>query len=511
MRVLSVLTCVALGFLVGHYFTKNEWVQSSVVKKNSKKLSDLLRIIEDNYVDAIGLDSLTEYAINSVLEKLDPHSSYTPAADTELELSGIKGGFDGIGVSFYIFDDSVVVENTMPQGPAHQAGIQAGDRLIGLDGAPFFPKESRQVIDKLRGEKGSVVKLDVFRNSKTFTVSLYRNSIVTSSIEAAFLVKGDLGYIKLSRFSASSHSELQDKIIKLKKQGMRRLILDLQGNTGGLLDQAIKIADDFLPEPSLILFTQGKNPRNDSRYFANRTGVFEKGELWVLIDENSASASEILAGALQDNDRAVLVGRRSYGKGLVQRPITLQDGSMLKITVSRYFTPTGRSIQKPYTSRQNYNNDLLGRYESGEYFDPDSVKYDSSNAYKTKSGKLVFGGGGISPDVFVPKDTTQYSKDFFELYAKSVVREVAAREAARLGSMNAETFLKQYEFNDLALLRKTAAKVGIALDSLKSVSTLIASQVKAQIGRVKYGDEFFYRVFLQRDAIFNKALQVAGD
>ncbi len=509
MRPLFIFVLVAVSMTIGYYLPQLT-IDNSQLRRNTKKISDLLRIIDEYYVDAVDADNLTEEGIKAILHKLDPHSSYVSSMDTQLEMAHIKGGFEGIGVSFYIFADSVVVENTLPDGPARRAGILPGDRMIAVDGEPFFPKETREVIEKLRGEKGSRVEVEVFRQALggSLKFALSRGSIATSAIEAAFMLSDNLGYIRLSKFSSNCSQEVRERLIDLKNKGMTKLIFDVQGNGGGLLDQAILIADEFLTDSKLIVYTQGKNARNDRRYFAKNSGAFENGDIWVLIDESSASASEILAGALQDNDRAVLVGRRTFGKGLVQRPVTFEDGSMLKITVSRYYTPSGRCIQKPYTSHEAYSTDLLKRIETGEYFLADSIKHDSTQTYKTQKGRIVFGGGGISPDFFVAKDTSSYTPLIGEIFAKSIVREVAAQEAKRL-QMDENTFIQSYQFDNFKLLSKIAAQVGTDMSTLKSIPPVLASQIKAQIARVKYGEDAFYKAYLQRDPVFNKALQLS--
>ncbi len=514
---LSLIVLVAVSMWVGFSISYLPFFgPSSKVERNTRKIGELLRLIDENYVDAVDIDSLSQDAIMAFLERLDPHSSYSPPSEAKLETAYIKGGFDGIGISFYLFDDTVVVENTLPGGSAERKGLRPGDRLVEVDGKNFVHKDSREVMEALRGQKGSTVAIKVVRPglSQPLSWELERGPIATSAVEVAFMPIPKVGYIRLSRFSSDSHREVRRSIASLKSQGMETLIFDLQGNGGGLLDQAINIADEFLAGQPLIVYTQGKNPSSDSEFYARNTGTFEQGTLLVLIDEGSASASEIVAGALQDNDRATLIGRRTFGKGLVQRPVMMEDGSMLKITVSRYYTPSGRSIQKPYTSRKEYSHELLSRYESGEYFSQDSVKYDSANSFRTKNGRRVFGGGGISPDVFVPKDTSNFTPWIARILQKSVVRETAVRLSQTIpASTDLETFVNNYKLSerDWQVFWQVARQVEIQPPTeINSYLSFIEHQIKSQIARLIWGDEGFYRIYLQKDEIFQKALQWAG-
>jgi carboxyl-terminal processing protease len=382
-------------------------------------LQEALDLIKDRYVDSVGIDSLQDDALQEVVNNLDPHSVYIPATDLGEVNEDIVGNFEGIGVEFNIFSDTVHVLYVIPNGPSDQAGVRTGDKILKVNDSSIVSKTlSSQAIKKLiRGKSGSQVKLTVLRDQTTQFLYVKRGTIPLPSMDAAYLLDSTAGYIKLNKFSETTYKEFMGAMEDLQKRGMKSLVLDLRGNGGGLLSQATAIADEFLDGDKLIVYTQGTNiPKQE--YKARKEGVFERGKLVVLVDELTASASEILAGALQDWDRATIVGRRSFGKGLVQEQYVLSDGSALRLTVARYYTPSGRSIQRPYDkgNKKVYMEEIYDRYENGEMLSADSMHFSKEHPYKTSGGRTVYGGGGIAPDVFVPIDSSLFIRSVTRLY-----------------------------------------------------------------------------------------------
>lgn len=420
---------VALGILIGSTLNfKNKAVYLNASSKEAK-IKRLLNYIEYDYVDKVNTDSLLDDAITNMLTKLDPHSVYISKNELKQVTETMQGKFVGIGVSFIINKDSVVVTNVIPEGPSKKAGVQDGDRIIIADNDTLYGpvllkkamvnstlnhsfEESRKissaVIETLKGEPGTSVTITVFRRSvhKKIEIPIIRGEVPIESVISSYLIDSTLGYININRFARTTFDEFKKALDSLKANGMKALVLDLRGNPGGFMDIAEKIVDEFLPDGNLIVFTKNKTGEVD-KFYATEKGDFETGHLYVLIDQNSASASEIVAGALQDNDRGTIVGRRSFGKGLVQQEMSLGDGSAVRLTTSRYYTPTGRSIQKPYKDEaiEKYNNDYLERIHNGELYFKDSIKINQKLKFTTPKGKVVYGGGGIIPDVFVPIDT----------------------------------------------------------------------------------------------------------
>ncbi|MBQ3260325.1 MAG: S41 family peptidase, partial [Alistipes sp.] len=375
----------------------------------SNKLTQTLSLIENSYVDSLSLDPIIEHVMPHIIEKLDPHSAYIPASEMQEMNEPLEGEFDGIGVVFNMATDTVIVLNVIPKGPSDKAGVRAGDRIIRINDSIVAGRKVPQgdVVKQLRGKRGTRVRLGIERQGigDLVDITVTRDAIPLHSIEASFMMTPKIGYIRLSQFARTSYAELKKALGELRGEGMEQLIFDLRGNTGGYLDQAIDIANEFLPKGALIVYTEDRN-RNQVKEFSDGKGGSTDLDVAVLIDEASASSSEILAGALQDNDRGVVVGRRSFGKGLVQRQVPFADGSALRITVARYFTPTGRSIQKPYTNGEGeeYESDIYKRYLNNEFFSADSIHFADSLRFVTPKGKVVYGGGGIMPDVFVPLD-----------------------------------------------------------------------------------------------------------
>lgn len=414
LLAICLIAGIAIGTFYANHFSGNKL---GIINTSSNKLNALLRIIDDQYVDTVNMGELVEEAMPQILSELDPHSSYIPAKDLEAVNADLKGSFSGIGIQFTIQNDTIHVNSVIQGGPSEKVGLMAGDRIVEVDDSAFVGKivTNSEAMKRLKGEKGSKVKLGVYRPGEKdllhFTV--IRGNIPVKSIDAAYMINEKVGYIKVNKFGETTYPELLIALAKLNQKNCEGLIVDLRGNTGGYMAAAIQMVNEFLPNNRLIVYTQGrKSPRED--YNSNGTGSNQKMPLVVLVDEGSASASEIFAGAIQDNDRGTIVGRRSFGKGLVQQPIEFSDGSAIRLTIARYYTPSGRCIQKPYEKGKEteYELDLLTRYEHGEFFSADSIKQDETEVYHTRLGRPVYGGGGIMPDIFVPQDTTGMTSYF---------------------------------------------------------------------------------------------------
>ena len=414
LLAICLIAGIAIGTFYANHFSGNKL---GIINTSSNKLNALLRIIDDQYVDTVNMGELVEEAMPQILSELDPHSSYIPAKDLEAVNADLKGSFSGIGIQFTIQNDTIHVNSVIQGGPSEKVGLMAGDRIVEVDDSAFVGKivTNSEAMKRLKGEKGSKVKLGVYRPGEKdllhFTV--IRGNIPVKSIDAAYMINEKVGYIKVNKFGETTYPELLIALAKLNQKNCEGLIVDLRGNTGGYMAAAIQMVNEFLPNNRLIVYTQGrKSPRED--YNSNGTGSNQKMPLVVLVDEGSASASEIFAGAIQDNDRGTIVGRRSFGKGLVQQPIEFSDGSAIRLTIARYYTPSGRCIQKPYEKgkESEYELDFLTRYEHGEFFSADSIKQDETEVYHTRLGRPVYGGGGIMPDIFVPQDTTGMTSYF---------------------------------------------------------------------------------------------------
>lgn len=414
LLAICLIAGIAIGTFYANHFSGNKL---GIINTSSNKLNALLHIIDDQYVDTVNMGELVEEAMPQILSELDPHSSYIPAKDLEAVNADLKGSFSGIGIQFTIQNDTIHVNSVIQGGPSEKVGLMAGDRIVEVDDSAFVGKivTNSEAMKRLKGEKGSKVKLGVYRPGEKdllhFTV--IRGNIPVKSIDAAYMINEKVGYIKVNKFGETTYPELLIALAKLNQKNCEGLIVDLRGNTGGYMAAAIQMVNEFLPNNRLIVYTQGrKSPRED--YNSNGTGSNQKMPLVVLVDEGSASASEIFAGAIQDNDRGTIVGRRSFGKGLVQQPIEFSDGSAIRLTIARYYTPSGRCIQKPYEKgkESEYELDLLTRYEHGEFFSADSIKQDETEVYHTRLGRPVYGGGGIMPDIFVPQDTTGMTSYF---------------------------------------------------------------------------------------------------
>lgn len=415
---LIMAICVIIGIMIGSFYANHfSGNRLNIINSGSNRLSNLLHLIDDQYVDKVNIDSLVDVAIPQILADLDPHSVYISAKDAQAVADDLKGSFSGVGIEFTIRKDTIHVQNVVKNGPAQRAGILAGDKIVSVDGKPFVGKivTNEEAMRRLKGPKDTKVKLGVMRYGqkavKYFTVT--RGDIPQKSITATYMLDKNTGYIKVKSFGETTYPEMLIALAKLSQEGFTNLVIDLRDNTGGYMNSAIQMANEFLPKDKLIVYTIGrKSPRQD--FPSDGHGSYQKIPLVVLINEGSASASEIFAGAMQDNDRATIIGRRSFGKGLVQQQLSFPDGSMIRLTIARYYTPSGRCIQKPFTAGDNkdYEEDLLTRYQHGEFFSQDSIKHHGP-AYHTSIGRTVYGGGGITPDIFVAEDTlgmTSYYK-----------------------------------------------------------------------------------------------------
>lgn len=427
---LVMALCVVVGIMIGTFYANHfSGNRLNIINSGSSRLSNLLHIIDDQYVDSVNIDSLVEKAIPQILAELDPHSVYISAKDVQLATDDLKGSFSGVGIEFIIRDDTIRVQNVIKDGPANRAGLLAGDKIVSINGKPFVGKivTNEEAMHRLKGPKDSKVLIGVKRfgekGVKIFTVT--RGDISVNSISACYMINDTTGYIRVKSFGERTYAEMLSALQTLNIEGADHLIIDLRDNGGGILEAAVQMANEFLPKNRLIVYTQGrKSPR--AEYRSNGKGSYQHIPMVVLINEGTASAAEIFAGAMQDNDRATIVGRRSFGKGLVQQQIQFPDGSMIRLTVARYYTPSGRCIQKPFKPGDNadYENDLLARYRHGEFFSQDSIKHVGP-AYHTHNGRTVYGGGGITPDIFVPEDTSHVTSYYKEAAMSGLILQYA--------------------------------------------------------------------------------------
>ena len=447
--------CIVIGILIGMFYT-NQYSGNrlSIINTTSNKINDLLRIIDDHYVDTVNMTNLIEDAMPQILSELDPHSVYIKAKDAEESMTDIKGSFSGIGVSFTIQEDTIHIINVIKGGPSEKVGLLAGDRIVTIDGEEFVGKEitSEESMKRLKGEKGTEVKLGIKRmgEKELLDFTIIRGDIPIHSVEASYMITPELGYIKVTKFSETTYPEMLVALARLGQEGFKGLIIDLRGNGGGIMQTAIQMANIFLPKGKLIVYTEGRNsPREE--YISDGRGAFAHLPLVVLIDESSASASEIFAGAIQDNDRGTVIGRRSFGKGLVQQPIEFRDGSILRLTIARYYTPSGRCIQKPYENGHNeeYENDLMERYERGEFFSEDSIHQEGPQ-FKTFLGRSVYGGGGIMPDIFIPEDTS----DITSYYKEAVISGLIHQYALKFTDSHRKILEEKESVNDMIIYLK---------------------------------------------------------
>ena len=517
---LPLILCIGLaaGVLIGASLTNK--TGSGDISNDVQKFREVLSLVKNEYVDEAETDVLVEDAIEHMLGKLDPHSSYLSAKDQVAANEDLRGNFEGIGIEYNIFHDTLVVVSALSGGPSESVGLRSGDKIVKVNETNIasvglsIPDVQRY----LKGPKGTEVKIEVIRKNvkEPITFTIIRDKIPQFSVDASYMVTPDVGYIKVNRFSQTTHSEVKDAVSKLKKEGMTKLILDLQGNGGGYLDQAVGIADEFLVKGEKIVFTKGQEMKYNEDHFATTQGDFEQGDLIVLVNESSASASEIVAGALQDNDRALIVGRRSYGKGLVQRPFSLNDGSEVRLTISRYYTPSGRSIQKPYDDLDEYDKDITKRYKHGEFFSADSIRFNDSLKYETQNGRSVYGGGGIMPDYFVPLDTTSSSKYFNELFNANILREYAfmfaEQNESQLKEKGYKAYLQNFEVNDAMLSRVVVMgiknKIEARPNDLAKNKRLFQVYLKAEIARNVWDNQSFYPIINETNEVLQQSIKL---
>lgn len=495
---------------------------AAIAQSPMRKLQLAEFAIANLYVDKVDEEKLVEDAIRGMLEKLDPHSAYSNAEEVKKMNEPLQGNFEGIGVQFNMVEDTLFIIQPVSGGPSEKAGILAGDRIVTVNDTTIAGvKMSREeIMRRLRGPKGTHVKLGINRHgfNELLTFDVARDKIPLHTLDAAYLIRKGIGYVRISSFGATTHTEFTDAISTLKKQGMKHLILDLQGNGGGYLNAAVDIANEFLEADELIVYTEGlRQPRRDFK--AKGDGKLRTGNVVVLIDEYSASASEIVSGAIQDWDRGQVVGRRSFGKGLVQRPLDLPDGSMIRLTTARYYTPAGRSIQKPYDDKKKYKEDLNERFKKGEFIHADSIHFPDSLKYQTrKLGRTVYGGGGIMPDYFIPLDTTRYNKYHRDLAAKGSIINTCLRyidsnrEELTTRYKDFDTFNRKFEITPelLNLLDENGTKNGVkSTEALRSeAAPLLKVQMKALIARDLWEMNEYFRIMNEEDATIMKAIEL---
>ncbi len=517
---------VMVGLLAGFKIKDNVPVGAMVnIDKGLAKIQQTLLFIERNYVEEPDHQKLVDDAIRGIMDGLDPHSFYIPATEMRQMEEQMGGSFDGIGIQFNVLDDTIYVETPLTGGPSEQLGISAGDRIIKVDGENVagIGISNTDVMRLLKGPRGSEVKVTIVRRGmqKPLEFNIVRDKIPIQSVEYSYLINEEekIGYIQVTRFAETTYREFRQALLQLNAQGMENLILDLRGNPGGYMTKAIQMADEMLTENKLIVSTEGRIPQSDNAYHSTSSrGLFEKGAIVVLIDYGSASASEIVAGAMQDHDRALVVGVRSFGKGLVQIEEKFDDNSAIRLVISKYYTPSGRCIQKPYdVTEEEYENEITSRFNSGEIYDPSKISFPDSLRYQTASGRTVYGGGGIFPDVFVPGDTTMGSDYLLDLRLNGLFRRfsfeyVDNRPQLKVQYPDAETFLKNFTVSS-SLTQSFidfASEKGVGYDATgyRKSKTMIQNRIKAYIGRRMYNEEAFYPVWHELDNVLQKAIEL---
>lgn len=518
-----IAVCLVIGVFLGQKMALVSYANIFQAKshRQTNKLNQVINFIKSDYVDTVQENWIVEETINGILSQLDPHSYYIPGERFNEVNDPLEGNFEGIGVEFRIESDTVVVVKPIPGGPSEKMGVQAGDRIVEVEGKSIASKEidNARVMKLLKGPQGTKVNIGVKRRGyeKIISFDIERDKIPIYSVESSYMIQDTIGYIKIIRFARTTYEEFMTAAGELKRQGMKRMILDLRNNSGGYMQAATKIADEFLKRDELIVYTQGK-ARKRQDYKASSSGKFEDMNLVVLINEGSASASEILAGALQDNDRGTIAGRRSFGKGLVQEPMQWEDGSQIRLTVARYYTPTGRSIQKPYEEGvEEYNEEYYDRYNSGELFSADSIQFPDSLKYYTKKGKVVYGGGGIMPDVFIPIDTVGGSNFLARLnyggmfYLFGFDYTDGHRESL-LSDYSEQNFSRKFQVNEMLLrdFYDFAAEKGIEYDAIgaKESAEVIKNRIKASIGRNLFGNSVYYEILNQEDMTLKEGIEI---
>lgn len=522
---LYIALTLCVGVFIGANMAGSSATPGTDLMQSLNKFRQVLTHIENDYVDEVNSDELVESAITNMLEDLDPHTSYIPAKDLELIQSRLQGNYEGIGVEFNIFKDTIHVVSPLSGGPSQKLGIRAGDKIIKVDGKNVagIGMTNQKVVEMLRGPGGSEVTVSIKRDGEDELIdfTIERDVIPQYSVDVSYMVDDKIGYIKIARFANSTYLEFKEALLKLQDQGMTKLVIDLTGNPGGYLNRAVEIADEVLGGRQMIVYTDGKEKRYVEEHYSGDQGDFETGSLVIMVDEGSASASEIVAGAVQDHDRGLIVGRRSFGKGLVQLPIDLNDGSELRLTISRYYTPSGRSIQKTYTggNLDDYYREAYERFENGELYSSDSIKFNDSLAYKTDKGRVVYGGGGITPDFFVPLDTTENTRYLNRLFSTNSLQEYTVKYAQEnsepLNNMGFDQFRSSFEVSDQMLKELVETAEGNKLKfnekEFNRSKDLIKLLTKAYIARGIWDNEGFYPIFNQQDEIFQKAIQLMDE
>ena len=517
---LIIAISIVIGILIGSGFSNDKFIGNY-----DRKLNTILNLISDGYVDTVNVNNIIEQTIPQLLSNLDPHTTYIPAKDLTAVNDELDGSFSGIGISFFIMNDTVRIVEVLSGGPSEKAGLLAGDKIVEIDDSLFVGKivNNQSVFNKLRGKKGTLVKLGIKRatSTKLLYFDLIRGDIPVNSIDASYMVDKQIGYIKVNKFTRTTYNEFLNALVKTKNEGAEKYIIDLRGNGGGFMEMAILMANEFLPKNSLIVYTQGRDKKNDQQFWSDGNGSFQEMDIIILIDEYSASASEILAGAIQDNDRGLIMGRRSFGKGLVQKQFELSDSSAVRMTISRYYTPSGRCIQKDYKNGETaYNMDIYDRYTHGELSNKDSIRIDTTNLFYTKHNRKVFGGGGIIPDIFVPADTTGITSYYISVSNAGLLQKFAYEFA----ELNREEFSSLDDYkqflrilpSDYVLLNDFitfAASNGVPARwyYINLSKELIVSQLKALIARDIFGNEAFYPIYNKNDKMIQKAIKAINE
>ena len=517
MPLLFSITMI-IGMYLGYKMRDNMPGRSFFFTEKRRPIQEIMDLIQNKYVDDVKIDSLADTAIQAMLNKLDPHSVFIPAEELQEVNEDLAGKFFGIGIEFNIFDDTLNVINVLKGGPGDKAGLLTGDKFLKVDNSDIAGKktDTDEFRKLLRGDRGTKVKIVFLRGNEQKETVITRDAIPLSSVDASYMINNDIGYIRLNKFSSQTYREFMESLEALKKKGLQKLVLDLRGNGGGILDEAVEIADEFLEGDKLITYTEGKHIEK-KEYRCRRQGQFETGPLVVLADEGTASASEILIGALQDWDRATIIGRRSFGKGLVQEQFDLSDKSALRLTIARYYTPIGRSIQRPYTNGEKaYYDEINKRYHDGETQNADSVKNDTSKIYKTKGGKKVYGRGGITPDYFIALDTSGFSSNSAKIYNRGTIGSFAYKfylqNLAQLKNYkNPADFIKGFSFSEdnWKMFVNAAAKDSVNLIAVpaKEKADLI-NRVKSSIARQVWRNEGFFESINTTDEALKKSIEI---
>lgn len=512
---LAIAVSVVIGIFIGNRFSSRKFAVD-----NDRKLNTILNLVAANYVDTVDINDLIEMSIPEILSNLDPHTAYFTKEDIKAANEELSGSFSGIGISFMMMNDTISVIEVIPGGPSEKVGIMAGDRIVTVNDTSFVGAKisNNDVMKRLRGDKGTKVKLGIKRSNspKLLSFTVTRGDIPMKSVDAAYLIDKTTGYIKVNQFGRTTFDEFLTGLGKLKNEGAKRYMIDLRGNGGGYMEMAILMANEFLNDNQLIVYTKGRDKRNDSQWWSDGNGQFQDAEVIVLMDEYSASASEIFAGALQDNDRALIVGCRSFGKGLVQNQLTLPDQSAIRLTIARYYTPSGRCIQKDYKHGTDYSKELYDRYTSGELYSRDSIKIDKSQIFTTQHGRKVYGGGGIVPDIFVPRDTTGISSYYIEVANAGLIQQFAFKYV----DTNRKTLSRMKDYKQFLRMEPAADVIlndFVSFASQRGVPArwyyinqsrdIIVNYIKALVARDIFGNESFYPIINRNDKTVEAALK----